>query len=798
MARRTRPTSADSKTSDKEKKMIIEKIDIKSFGGLSDVSLEFGESINVIEGRNEAGKSTIAAFIRYMLFGFGAAEESGALSERKKRISWTSGVAEGSMVIRVKDKRYLINRSTVPLTDAAGRESYKEDCAIIDLETGTSSFGKLPAGEVFFGTTKDLFENTAFLGQIGDSSINEGSVSESIENILFSGNERMNTQRAISKVGEKIDGLMHRSGSGGVIADLKRRRTELEINLERSNEDNKQILAKETELHSIRHERKEAQSRLERLRDLDDCYKNVMLIQTFDQLHALEEDSVAKQEAYNAFIAENTRAGYVPTEEYLTDIALTRRAVADTYRALLEAEDGYEREKNAIGITHEIENMIALSDTMGKEHKVIERAKAHRTGSVRNISLGLLAFLVAVAAGVYQIVAAGAIAAVAWRVVFGVLGVAALGGAAVLTHFALRDNKTVAELAQRFEVGSYKDLLGKLVLIAEARAKRDGLARSTELAKAHLDKCRAEYDAAKADLTRVIVRWGEEPPASGLEAFLDKLAAKASAFLERKSILLEEKNSVELTVREIRRNLSDKSEVDIRALVSPMRRKVLAGINHDDIISGIAALRTRISECEREEFSVESELISLRARAGDPNDVYTKLDILNEQISELERRHEAYTVALEAIEAATDNLREGVSPRLGEYATDIMSIMTDKKYDSFSVTGKMKVSFKNVTDEESRSVDFLSGGTRDLAYFAVRMALIDMLYPEKPPICFDETFAHQDNVRARSMMSAISKLADEGYQSFIFTCRAREGMLASELAKGANVYKLSLSEDDIA
>ena len=53
--------------------MIIEKIDIKSFGGLSDVSLEFGESINVIEGRNEAGKSTIAAFIRYMLLGFGAA-----------------------------------------------------------------------------------------------------------------------------------------------------------------------------------------------------------------------------------------------------------------------------------------------------------------------------------------------------------------------------------------------------------------------------------------------------------------------------------------------------------------------------------------------------------------------------------------------------------------------------------------------------------------------------------------------------------------------------------------------------
>lgn len=778
--------------------MIIEKIDIKSFGALCDVSLEFGESVNVIEGRNEAGKSTIAAFIRYMLFGFGASEDGISLSERQKGISWSTGTAQGSMVVRVKDKKYLINRTTVPLIDAAGRESYKEDSSIIDLETGTTSFGKLPAGEVFFGTSKELFENTAFLGQIGDSSINEGSVSRSIENILFSGNERMNTQRAMMKIGEKIDGLIHRSGSGGVIGDLIRRREELERNLERSNEDNKQILAKETELHSIRHDRKEAQERLEKLRDLDDCYKHVMLIQTFDQLHALEEESLAKQEAYNAYIAENTRAGYVPTEDYLTDLALARRAVGDTYRALLEAEDGYEREKATIGITNEIEGMIALTDTLGGEDKVIERAKSHKKTVLRSTAIGIVAALAAVAAGVYEIVAAGPFAALVWRIVVACLGFGALGAAAAFTAIALRANKSIAELARRFEVGTYKDLVGKLLLVSESRVKRDGMARSTELAKSHLDKCRAEYDAAKADLTRVIVRWGEEPPMSGLEAFLDKLAAKASAFLERKSILLEEKNSIELTVKEIRRTLSDKSEIDIRALVSPMKRKVLAGINHDDIISGIAALRTRIAECEREEFTVESELISLRARAGDPNDVYTKLDILNEQIAELEHKHKAYTLALAVIESATGKLREGISPRLGSYATELMSVMTDKRYNGFAVSGEMKVAFKNSEEGEERSVDFLSSGTRDLAYFAVRMALIDMLYQEKPPICFDETFAHQDNVRARSMMSAIVGLGRDGYQSFVFTCRAREGVLANELDASASVYKLSLSEDDIA
>jgi hypothetical protein len=40
------------------------------------------------------------------------------------------------------------------------------------------------------------------------------------------------------------------------------------------------------------------------------------------------------------------------------------------------------------------------------------------------------------------------------------------------------------------------------------------------------------------------------------------------------------------------------------------------------------------------------------------------------------------------------------------------------------------------------------------------------------------------------MMKAIGQLADEGCQSFIFTCRGREAALANEIIDGAGVYKL--------
>jgi uncharacterized protein YhaN len=75
------------------------------------------------------------------------------------------------------------------------------------------------------------------------------------------------------------------------------------------------------------------------------------------------------------------------------------------------------------------------------------------------------------------------------------------------------------------------------------------------------------------------------------------------------------------------------------------------------------------------------------------------------------------------------------------------------------------------------------------------MALVDMLYTETPPMTFDESFAHQDNVRARAMMRAVKSMTDRGYQSFVFTCRQREASLAAELLPSASVYRLSDASD---
>lgn len=773
--------------------MIIESITIKSFGQLTDLTLSFSDGVNVLVGQNEAGKTTVAAFIKYMLYGFDAPSGEGAEDERARRVNWTSGTAEGSMTVRVGEKRYLITRSTVQ-TATAPRPTYREDCAITDMETGTPAFGRLPAGDVFFGVDRSLFENTAFIGQVGDASISGDSVRESIENILFSASEKINTQRAIDRVSEKMEDLLHAGGNGGTIYELIRKQEELEETLRRADEDNRRILTKEADLHEIRARKREAEEKREKLYDFDQCYRNVMVIQTFDKLHELESEAEEKAAAYQSFLAQNTRAGYVPNNQYLTDIALARKGVNDTYHELADAEEAYDREKRAVGITREIEGAIERSDEMGGEE--LNRTKAERlhTDLCRNIAAAVACALLAVAVVVTELALPSLIALA--RIGIAILGAAGLVGSVAMGLLFWQNKKRIDTVKEAYGTETYEELMSKLDVIAAAREKRDSMIRSTETARLAKERATVAHEQAKTELYRVIRRWGEEPPVTGMNEFLDGLESRVTAFLEEKRRLQEEKNSIEITVKEIRRTLADKSEIDIRAQVTPLKRKILSEINHDEIINGIADAKVRIAEQERLAFEVESELSALKVSARDPGELYSKIQALERRIADLRQQHKAYYIAVKAMENASADLRAEISPRLSSYAAELLSVMTDKKYESMDITEGIQLTFP--VDGQPKSVDFLSGGTRDLAYIAARMALVDMLYREAPPVCFDESFAHQDNQRARSMMNAIVHLADQGVQSFIFTCREREAELVNRSEAPHAVFLLTSNREALA
>ena len=73
--------------------------------------------------------------------------------------------------------------------------------------------------------------------------------------------------------------------------------------------------------------------------------------------------------------------------------------------------------------------------------------------------------------------------------------------------------------------------------------------------------------------------------------------------------------------------------------------------------------------------------------------------------------------------------------------------------------------------------DYLSRGTSDLTYLALRTALSETIFrKESPMLVMDETFAHIDRERLKA---ALSLLKDR--QCLVFTCRDDEVRAADAL-----------------
>ena len=93
--------------------MIIKKINIGSFGKLSNLSLDTKAGLNIIYGENESGKSTIRSFILEMFFGGTTDSFKRTIykKEFEKYIPWHSDKFEGSLLIEKDKVDYLFERN---------------------------------------------------------------------------------------------------------------------------------------------------------------------------------------------------------------------------------------------------------------------------------------------------------------------------------------------------------------------------------------------------------------------------------------------------------------------------------------------------------------------------------------------------------------------------------------------------------------------------------------------------------------------------------------------------------------
>ena len=776
--------------------MRIDKLNITEFGALKDRSFSLKDGINVFEGRNESGKSTVVSFIRFMLYGMPKKTASNELNDRDRGLSWDNLTASGSMEITLPDGKYRIERR-FQLT-GTGAKDIIDECKIIDMATGSQVFeGELP-GKKFLNITADVYDSTSCVRQLECTKIDGNSVRTSIENLLLSADEKIDTKKAQTKLDSFRKVLLHKNAKGGRLYELEAEKAILSEKLRKAKEDADVIIAKENAVAGLNEcETKHAKDERETAREIK-TYETCVILKRFNELHAEEEKAYALQGELKELTATRGFFGNLPDRELLEKLGETERSLAQSADRLALAEGEFAN---------------AEASPCGDRIMAAMHEKIEQNGRKQNI-LSAVNLLIKKRKNAKN-------AATAFYIIGGILLV--LGVLGLLAPMLPIDLSTVLELIpssfRSFSligaaiIGAGFIVLGVAQSVSASTKKKErialfadyGLNTKTALAEeleAHMAKCEENYvlcrrhdDAYEAASIKLHTANAElsaerEKAVELLNSIATDTENKTPAELcqllgVRRDELTEVcavKEGLELELKSRQSTaLSIKSSLD-EYNESKLRAEIPANTNVERIADNtdIADLRRRnefakgqYNSSMQKRIGIEKELIALNATAENPAKLDTRLGEVCRELEESKQNYNALIMAISAIDTASDNIRKNVTPTIRKRAGDLMGMLTAGKYSELGLSADLEIS-ANV-DGNTRSIEALSRGTRDAAYISLRMALVELICGDNPPpFTFDEGFSLLDDVRTKNMLTMLFAYTRNGGQCLLFTCHKRE------------------------
>ncbi len=273
----------------------IEKVEINSFGKLKNTVLTPGKGMNVLTAPNESGKSTLAAFLKFVFYGFTDGRKK-ELAENDKKLytPWDSPLTEGSVTLWVGEKQYRVFRSS---------SGTKETCTLTETATGrTLPAGELP-GELLFGVSEEVFSRTLFFRQLTLPQSKDGVLAEQLQNVAVSAEEQTSSKKAMERLTKAKNELKGRAGSGKIPA-LERELATLESALETAKAERVRLeeLRAEEEGHkallSVNEKRtREVGEEMENLRRWDAALKLKNLLRMQEETEKAKEAYLRAKEA---------------------------------------------------------------------------------------------------------------------------------------------------------------------------------------------------------------------------------------------------------------------------------------------------------------------------------------------------------------------------------------------------------------------------------------------------------------------------------------------------------------------
>ncbi len=306
---------------------------VDDFGGLHNYDFNFEEGLNVVLQDNGWGKTTMAAFLKAMLYGFDSKRSKNITeNERKRYLPWQGGKYGGSLDFEAEGVHYRIYRTfgETPRFD-------KAKIVNVDKKT-TAKIDPEKIGETLFRLDASAFQRSVFINQNGLSIDGAASSIHTRLNALVSqANDVAAFDDAIVKLTAQIK-VYEKTGARGQIGDitrqisaLERQRDQLEANIAAQDEARERISQIDVLLGSINADLEKKKKRLDEVSS--EAKKREASKKLLEDINKQIADLQAKIDAVKADLG-----GKIPAQSEIDTVKRQKQAVAALTAQLEELE----------------------------------------------------------------------------------------------------------------------------------------------------------------------------------------------------------------------------------------------------------------------------------------------------------------------------------------------------------------------------------------------------------------------------------------------------------------------------
>jgi len=742
--------------------MRILSLNIIEFGGLSERKYDLSHGLNIFEGDNETGKSTVWLFIKFMLYGM---PKKGHF-ERDRYINRITHRAAGVMTLIRGGEEYRIERSF--------SEGSKGKAAVYRVSDGSRVFDGQEPGEALLGVPKEIFESSVGISQSACAQLGGEKGAAAIRNILSSADESIDIERIEKKLEAIRVYYRYRNGKGGKLYELSESIRAKEEKLDKATQSRLRIVELEQKLVKNSDNLAKNEKRLSEARSVLDQLQKREILKRFERVEDNEEklrQTVAERET---LILGATHDGYVPTSADAANLSVLADSLERIRDALTADADRLSalRDKEFTDEQNSLANIGDAIEKAGGAESVLSAVLAKRAKKGIGVAMLCSGSAVLILCTVLSF-------AVGPLFVIGVILsaiVAALGVAFLMS----KKQELPISIPANENIDSY------VKRCADAYREREALRAEISKAEIAVGTDREHFDYIMGSLKKAMTKICslDEVTVEAVRAEEGRLRS----FLERDRELEYYAEKLKVLIANEREVLSDYNEEQIRSETAAMGEIVAD--------QGEAESRQRFYEeqqrlLKEKDNSLRTELINLKAVNEDPTVLRDELNELREKYRAAENYYEALMTAIDGLNRAAASIQGNITPIIGRTAADIVEYISDGKYADINMGRSLDITLVD-KDGLSTTTDMMSGGMKDASYLALRIALMMRIYGgELPTLMMDEALCQLDDGRMKRVLGLVDKLCGDGLQCLLFSCHRREAEACEELGISAKVHPMA-------